>query len=93
MDTQQQAPPLEPGRSILILVFGILSVTTLGPILGVPAWIMGSSDLAKIDQGRIAESERGLTKAGMILGIVGSLLFVLVLLIVIPLVCVGVAMS
>ncbi len=62
----------EQGRGTLILVLGILSLFLLGPILGIPAWIMGSGDLKKIREGRIPISEKGQTKAGMILGIIGT---------------------
>jgi hypothetical protein len=62
----------EPGRGGLILTFGILSLTLLGPILGIPAWIMGHRDLKKINAGIIAISQKGLTKGGMICGIVGT---------------------
>ncbi|TSA18941.1 zinc ribbon domain-containing protein, partial [bacterium] len=32
---------LEAGRGGLIFTFGILSILLLGPILGIPAWVMG----------------------------------------------------
>lgn len=62
----------EPGRGGLILTFGILSLALLGPILGIPAWVMGHSDLKKINAGVIAISQKGLTKSGMICGIIGT---------------------
>jgi hypothetical protein len=68
----------EPGRSGLILAFGILSILCLGPILGIPAWIMGRKDLNKIDKGQILSSERSLTKIGMILGIIATSLWAIV---------------
>ena len=64
--------PLEPGRGGLILTFGILSIVPLGPILGIPAWVMGHRDLKKIRAGLIAVGQQGLTQAGMILGIIGT---------------------
>lgn len=61
-----------PGRGGLILTFGILSLILLGPILGIPAWVMGSRDMRKIRDGSIAPSSQGLTKTGMVLGIIGT---------------------
>ncbi|MBM4162620.1 MAG: DUF4190 domain-containing protein [Ignavibacteria bacterium] len=82
MNTHEQQQPREAGRGVTILVFGILSIVAVGPILGIPAWIMGRTDLDKINQGLIAESERQLTKAGMILGIIGTFYVIFVLLVV-----------
>src|ERR1700677_1460956 len=65
-----------PGRGIMILVFGILSLvccTLFGPI----AWILGRQDLAQIRRGVIASDAEQMTKIGMILGIVGTCLLAL----------------
>lgn len=62
----------EPGRGGLILTFGILSLILLGPILGIPAWVMGRRDMKKIRAGSIEMSSKGLTKTGMVLGIIGT---------------------
>jgi len=63
---------LEAGRGGLILTFGILSILLLGPILGIPAWVMGHRDLKKIRAGLIAVGQQRLTQAGMVLGIIGT---------------------
>lgn len=63
---------VQQGRGGLILTFGILSLLLLGPILGIPAWVMGNGDLKKIRAGAIEIAHHGLTKAGMILGIIGT---------------------
>jgi type II secretory pathway pseudopilin PulG len=68
--TSQRAP--DPGRGALILTFGILSIVLLGPFLGIPAWVMGHRDLKKIRAGLIVASQSGLTRSGMILGIIGT---------------------
>jgi hypothetical protein len=65
---------MEAGRGATILVVGILSVVLLGFILGIPAWVMGRRDGKKIRAGVIDAKERGLTRAGMILGIIGTFL-------------------
>lgn len=62
----------ESGRGTLILAFGIISILLLGPILGIPAWIMGHKDLKKIKSGIISIAEKTSTKVGMILGIIGT---------------------
>ena len=63
---------IESGRGALILTLGILSLVLLGPILGIPAWVMGNRDLKKIRAGLIASAQKGLTRSGMILGIIGT---------------------
>jgi zinc-ribbon domain len=70
--TPASVPSLEPGRGGLILTLGILSVVLLGPILGIPSWVMGHRDLKKIRAGIILPSQRGLTQSGMVLGIIGT---------------------
>lgn len=65
------------GRGALILVLGVLSISVLGPFAGIPAWVLGRRDLQKIDHGLIPRSEHSITKAGMILGIVGTFLILL----------------
>jgi flagellar basal body-associated protein FliL len=62
----------EAGRGATILTLGILSVVLLGLIVGIPAWVMGNKDLRKIKAGTIDAKQRGLTVAGMILGIIGT---------------------
>jgi uncharacterized membrane protein len=79
MTTSEQIQRQEEGRGIMILVFGILSIFALGPILGIPAWIMGKNDLRKIQAGRIASTETQFTRTGMILGIIGTFLVFLVI--------------
>ena len=69
----RQIKTTERGRGVLILTLGILSLILFGPILGIPAWIMGHRDRKKIKAGVMALSHQGLTTAGMILGIIGTL--------------------
>ncbi|MFM1890716.1 MAG: hypothetical protein RLZZ565_1473 [Planctomycetota bacterium] len=65
-----------PHRGTTVLVMGILSLVICAP-LGIAAWIMGKGDLAKIDAGLMDPSGRGTTQAGMVLGIIGTVLLVL----------------
>ena len=82
----------EPHRGPLILVFGIISLAALflnmcyglgiliGLPLGITAWVLGSGDLRKIKKGEMDEEGLGMTQAGWICGIIGTILQSLVLL-------------
>ena len=61
---------LEPHRGTLILVLGILSLVLFGFFTGIPAWIMGKSDLKKIRDGAMDPEGEGTTKAGMVCGMI-----------------------
>jgi hypothetical protein len=61
-----------PGRGAAILTLGILSLVMLGLFTGIPAWVMGRRDLRRIRSGEIAAAEENFTKAGMIMGLVGT---------------------
>ena len=56
-------------------MIGILGLIVCGP-LGIAAWVMGKGDLAKIDAGLMDPTGRGTTQAGMVLGIIGTVLIV-----------------
>jgi len=66
----------KPHRGGLVLTFGILGFVCCG-FLGIAAWIMGSADLKEIRAGRMDPSGQGLTQAGMILGIITTILMIL----------------
>ena len=70
---------VEPHRGELILTLGIVGLFV--PIVGIPAWIMGNSDLEKINKGTMDPSGRGQTKTGMVLGIIDTIWMVLIILI------------
>ena len=74
MDSHQQIQSPIPDRGATIFVFGILSIFGLGPILGIPAWIMGRNDMKRLRESTIPWSDRSLTRTGMILGIIGTFL-------------------
>lgn len=69
----------QPHRGGLILALGIISIVVCQPV-GIAAWLMGSNDLKAMDEGRMDPEGRQLTQTGKILGIVGTVLFVLSLL-------------
>jgi len=60
------------GRSAVILVMGIAALVFLGPITGIPGWIMANQDLRDIDAGYIHPSERSQLKTGKLLSILGT---------------------
>jgi len=70
-----------PHRGGMILTFGIIGI--VGPWLCTPlcffsiaAWIMGHIDLKEIKEGRMDPQGEGLTRAGWVLGIIGTLLII-----------------
>ena len=69
---------LEPHRGTLILVLGILSFVACGFFTGIPAWIMGKNDLAKIKAGQMDPEGEGITKGGMICGMINCILTLVV---------------
>ncbi|VAX39569.1 hypothetical protein MNBD_PLANCTO03-53, partial [hydrothermal vent metagenome] len=69
-----------PHRGTLILVLGILSIVISCLPFGIFAWIMGKGDLNKIETGQMDPEGKGLTKAGMICGIIGTIFFAISLL-------------
>lgn len=69
-------PTLMPHRGGTILVLGILGIVICAP-LAIVAWVMGQGDLGKIRAGMMDPAGQGSTQAGMILGIVGTILFIL----------------
>jgi hypothetical protein len=70
----------EPHRGTLILVLGIIGIVALmvcaplGLPLAVAAWVMGQRDLKKMTAGVMDPQGRGLTQAGWICGIIGTII-------------------
>jgi hypothetical protein len=67
---------VEPHRGALILTLALVGWFTC-ILLGIAAWTMGSADLAKMRTGQMDPSGEGLTRAGMIIGIVETILGVI----------------
>lgn len=68
-------PPTQPskGRATTVLILGILGLICCG-ILAPIAWYMGNQELKAIREGRAPAEGEGMAKAGMILGIIGTIL-------------------
>lgn len=64
---------LKPARGGAVLTLGILGIV-LCFILGIIAWVMGAGDLREMKEGKRDRAGEQLTKAGMICGIVGTIL-------------------
>ena len=67
---------LRPHRAGLVLTLGIVGLLCC-PLLGPAAWVMGQADMREMDAGRMDPGGRGVTQAGVILGIVGTILLAL----------------
>jgi hypothetical protein len=70
----QRGQVLNSHRGGLILALGVLSFAIGCPIFAVLAWILGSSDLQEMRHGTMDPRGRGMTEAGRILGVLGTLL-------------------
>lgn len=65
---------LAPHRGGTILAFGIIGLLLVGP-LGLAAWIMGAGDLNQMNSSTMDDSGRGMTQAGMVTGIIATILW------------------
>ncbi|REJ65234.1 MAG: hypothetical protein DWQ31_19035 [Planctomycetota bacterium] len=68
---------LKPHRGVLILVLAILGIVVNCFPLCIAAWVMGNSDVQAMRRGRMDPDGIGLTQAGMIIGMIGTLLALL----------------
>jgi len=77
--TPPPPPPLPPqskSNATTALILGIVSVVCC-QILGPIAWYLGNKELQAIKAGAAPITGEGSAKAGMILGIIGTILFAL----------------
>jgi len=66
-----------PHRGGLILALGLIGFVISCPIFSLMAWVMGSHDLAEMRAARMDRSGEGITQAGLVLGMILSLLWIL----------------
>ncbi|MFQ5525009.1 MAG: hypothetical protein ACE5GX_01980 [Thermoanaerobaculia bacterium] len=71
--------PATSNKPTIALILGILGIICCG-LLAPVAWYIGSQELKAIAAGAAPAAGEGLAKAGMILGIIGTILLVLTLL-------------
>ena len=67
-----------PHRGGLVLVLGLLGFVGTCPIFSFLAWIMGSHDLREMRAGRMDRTGESATLAGMIFGMIISILWIVV---------------
>ncbi len=95
MDEAVKAPEIVPsadkasGRAITSLVLGIVGILCCGP-LAIVAWILGAIELSDIKKGLSPRAGEGMAKAGMIIGIIGTVLMILGILVWIALMAMGI---
>lgn len=71
---------LKAHRGLVVLWIGILGILVFFfPVFSVMAWVMGSSDLREMRQGRMDPRGVGLTRAGQLLGMIQLLAFIVLL--------------
>ena len=58
----------------MIMIMGILSFFVAGPILGPISWIMGRNDLIEMKAGRMDPEGESQTRAGMICGMISTIM-------------------
>lgn len=63
-------------KATTVLVLGILSIVLCGLFSGIPVWIVGRTELKNIRSGITDPSDKVLAQTGVVLGIVGSILSV-----------------
>lgn len=71
-------PPGASGKAIAALVMGILSLICCGFFAGIPAIIVGRSEMTAIREGRSPIAGESVAKVGYILGIIGTIFSCLV---------------
>ena len=84
---------MQPHRGALILVLGILGIVAC-QLCAPFAWLMGKKDLQEMAAGRMDPEGKGLTQAGMYLGLIGTIMIVLgIVMVIVWLLFVGVAIG
>jgi hypothetical protein len=66
-----------PHRGLLVLIMGLMGLMSC-PLFSIAAWVIGSRDLWQMRSGRMDRSGEGLTLAGMVLGILVTVGWILV---------------
>lgn len=68
---------LLPHRGPLILTLALVGLLVQCPIFSIMAWVMGSADLEEMARGRMDPSGASLTRAGRMLGLILSLFWII----------------
>jgi len=67
--------PYEHPKGTTVLVLGILGLVCCAP-LGIAAWVMGNNAIREIDASGAFYSNRGTVNAGRICGMIGTILWI-----------------
>jgi hypothetical protein len=86
-------PPASSGNAVTALVLGILGGVMCGPFTAVPAIVVGRKAMREIDDAQGRLGGRGMAQAGFVLGIVGTVLGALALLLFLGLFALGAVVS
>jgi len=100
---QQQSPPAPPpsqpkagasGLAITSLILGIVGLLCCGLLpASIAAWITGHIERKNIKAGRSSQAGQGISTAGWILGIIGTVLWSLIALVYTVIVVITIFMS
>lgn len=85
----RQTRYIAPSRGGLILALAIMSWALICPVFGICAWVMGSSDLREMREGRMDASGAGLTQAGQVIGMIHALIGIIVIVVIVFLLLLG----
>jgi hypothetical protein len=79
-ESQGHSQPIifKPHRAGTILTLGIIGLIICGPLC-IAAWLMGDSDIREMDAGIMDKSGRSTTSTGRALGILGSIIWILMI--------------
>ena len=64
----------EESQALLTLILSLVGIFVCSGVLSPVAWYFGNKELAAIDAGRRDPSKRDMAKAGQVIGIIGSVL-------------------
>lgn len=78
----------EASQAVTVFVLGILGVVAC-QVLAPFAWVLGNKELAAIDAGRRPPTNRGLARAGQVLGIIMSVFIGLFLILIVMVLIAG----
>ncbi|MGA8986740.1 DUF4190 domain-containing protein [Aeromicrobium sp.] len=85
-------PPAKHPQAVTALILGILGLVVCG-VIAPFAWVIGNRAVNEIDANPAAYSGRSEASAGKILGIVGTSILALMLLVAIPLILIALAVG
>lgn len=81
------------GRAMATLILGILSIVCAGFVAGIPAIILGAMELKAIRHGESPKEGESISKVGLALGVVGTVLTFLALLAFFAIIALGISLG